>query len=304
MELRPSDDDLYRSAYRNRQQEIQLPETWAPWASCEPKLPREIYNHRWIPDYDYVKRPQELRERIVRQCQVITGVDRVIGRLRQSLEAIGEADNTIIIFSTDHGLFFGEHGLGGKALLYEPALRIPLIIYDPRPGRRKGQRSDAMVAVPDLAPTVLDLCGIDATPGMQGTSIAPILTGSTTPIRDELFVENLYDDQNYPRCQGLIGERFKYLSYFKRHEDPAQDGRHLRATLDDYESCRKTMSADEAPVHEELFDLNEDPGECHNLAGYADQQDRLAHMRQRCRAAAARLLPGGKPDTVVRTLPT
>ena len=64
-------------------------------------------------------------------------------------------------------VFFGEHGLGGKALLYEPALHIPLIIYDPRPGAARQQVSQAMVAVPDPAPTMLDLCNRKIPESMQ-----------------------------------------------------------------------------------------------------------------------------------------
>ena len=120
--------------------------------------------------------PCAMRERIIREYQTITGMDRMLGHLREKLETLGLADNTIIIFSTDHGLHHGEHALGGKCLLYEEDLRIPFIIYDPRlPEAQRGQVRDELVVAPDLAPTVLDLLNVDIPDAMQGRSLLPLL---------------------------------------------------------------------------------------------------------------------------------
>jgi arylsulfatase A-like enzyme len=74
------------------------------------------------------------------------------------LADLGGAEDTVIVFSTDHGLVLGEHGLGGKGFLYELAVNVSLIVYDPRtPDSCRGQHRNELVAVPDLAPTVLDL---------------------------------------------------------------------------------------------------------------------------------------------------
>ena len=289
MQLRPSDDELYKSGYRDTINDIDLPASYEAWQGADYKLPLEVWDHVWIADYDYVKRPHDLRERIVRQYQVITGIDRFIGKLRQALTETGEADNTIIVFSTDHGLLFGEHGLGGKALLYEPALHIPLIVYDPRPHAARGQRSDALVAVPDLAPTMLDLCDEPIPDFMQGVSLKPLLQNKPQHIRDELFIENLFDAQNYPRCDGIIHENYKYIRYFPRSEDPQQTGKRLRTTLDDYTTCRASMSQDEQPIYEELYNQKNDPHEQQNLVDHQEYRVILNDLRQRCQQQAASL---------------
>jgi arylsulfatase A-like enzyme len=177
MQLRPTDDPLYKSKYRDKTNEFPLPKTYkSAWDNYEPKLPKNVYNGEQIPAYDYVRMVETLREKIVRTAQTVTGVDRMIGNLRKKLEELGEDENTVILFSTDHGLHFGEFGLGGKNFLYETDIRIPLVIYDPRfENKYKGQTKSEMVAVPDIAPTILSLAGIDVPDSMQGVSLLPLI---------------------------------------------------------------------------------------------------------------------------------
>ena len=266
---------------------LPLPATYQPWKASTVKLPREVYNGIAVPGYDYVKTPQFLRETMTRQAQLIHGIDQCIGDLRAELENQGIADNTIIVYSTDHGILFGEHGLGGKALLYEPALKIPMIIYDPR---AKAQGAcHQMVAVPDLAPTIMDLCGLQPEPAMQGRSLATLVRGETdhTPWRRNcLFVENIFDKQNYPRCNGVIVDKMKYIQYFPRQELPTQALLHLRDTADDYDTSRFKS---QASLHEELFDLSADPDEKNNLVAHPEYQQRLADLRDACRYEAMTL---------------
>ena len=285
MELRPGDDELYKSAYRDRFNDMPQPPTYKPWAQGYRKLPQHVYNNVQIPSYDFVRTPLALRERQVRTCQTITGVDRFVGQLRERLEAMGLADNTILVFSTDHGLHFGEHGLGGKTFLYEQDLHIPLVVYDPRIGREgRGQRRDDLVVVPDLAPTVLDLCGVAAPGTMQGVSLAPLLRGESPAWRDAFFAENLFDHQNYPRCEGVRTRTHKYIRYFARTEDPAQAGRLIRGTLDPYGEARLRSLRGEQPIYEELYDLAADPHEEHNLASDAAAATLLDDLRLRTTA--------------------
>jgi arylsulfatase A-like enzyme len=81
MQLRPSDDELYKSAYRDRQGELHPPKTYMNYVTGyrNPRLPRDVYNGHYLPSYDYVKTPHALRERQVRTCQTITGIDRMLG---------------------------------------------------------------------------------------------------------------------------------------------------------------------------------------------------------------------------------
>jgi arylsulfatase A-like enzyme len=204
------------------------------------------------------------------------------------------------VFSTDHGIHHGEHGLGGKCFLYEEDIRIPLIIYDPRRQDSSIASSrDELVAVPDLAPTILDLCGLDIPSGMQGESMIPLLDDETPAWRTELFTEQLMDIQNYPRSESVRTRDWKYIRYFQRAEDPQQAGRKYRSTLDDYTKCLTSSLNGERPIYEELFSLQDDPGEIANLADDSAHTDTIQALRIRI-AELAREAKGD--DSPPRTL--
>lgn len=282
MQMRPTDDDLYITRYRERFDEVPLPKTYIPWDKATPRIPREVYDGAYITSYDYVRKPRSLRERRIREYQTITGIDRFLGNLRGRLEELGLAENTIIVFSTDHGIHHGEHGLGGKCFLYEEDIRIPLIILDPRKkGAEITHEREEYVVVPDLAPTILDLCGVNVPDSMQGTSLRPLLQGQTGPWRTEIFTEQLMDIQNYPRSESIRTEDWKYIRYFARTEDPEQAGHKFRGTLDDYRTCLTSTLTDEKPVYEELFCLRDDSGETTNLAGHNTHAGQLDALRGR-----------------------
>ena len=139
----------------------------------------------------------------------------MIGNLRKSLEGNGLDDNTIIIFSTDHGIHHGEHGLGGKNLLYEEDLRIPCVIYDPRLEKSKrGRVIEELCLVPDLAPTVMNMAGFDYPDTMQGQSLLPLINNEKTQWRTEFFAEALMDIQNYPRSECIRTKDWKYTETY------------------------------------------------------------------------------------------
>jgi len=282
MELRPTDDEIYKSLYRDRFRDIPLPPTYiSAWALDTPRLPPHVYDGVQIPSYDYVRTPMALKERRIREYQTITGMDRMLGVLRETLDRLGLAGNTIIVFSTDHGIHHGEHGLGGKNFLYEEDLRIPCVLYDPRrPAEQRGRVIDEMVLVPDLAPTVLELMGLDSPSSMQGNSVVPLIRGEDVAWRQDFFAEALMDIQNYPRSECLRTTEWKYIRYFRRTEDPRARGLY-RGTLDNYIECLSSTIEGEQPVYEELFHLAEDPIEEQNLAGDRTAGGILDGMRER-----------------------
>ena len=285
MQLRPTDDDLYRSAYRDQINDMPLPTSYRSYDESvnDPKLPHHVYSNRRIVQYDYVRLPGYLKERQVRTCQVVTGIDRMIGRLREELKRLGLSHNTIITFSTDHGLHHGEHGLGGKCFLYEEDLHIPLIIYDPRlqPAARD-QICEQFALVPDLAPTVLDLAGVDIPDTMQGQSLLPLIQGNQTTWRNDFFAEQLLDIQDYPRSECVRGKDWKYIRYFGRTIDETYhtlDGTY--GTHENYNESLKSTLIDEQPIYEELYFLPEDPFEQTNLAEHPNYKNILNTMRAR-----------------------
>ncbi len=312
MEQRPTDDALYRTAYREWQETLPLPPFYTAKADIiEPKLPSDLL----LADlrqtgYDWVDEPASVRDRVIRQYQLIEGIDRMIGELRAHLEELGIADNTIIIYASDHGLFSGEHGLGGKSLCYEALMHIPFIVYDPRlPAGHRGRRLSELVQAIDVAPTILSLAGIAPAKTMQGADLTPLLRGETAGWREYAFGENLWSNIfGNPRCETVRSAEYRYIRYFRN------DNRALReatAPKDYYKvsdqlrgAYRKHLTSTitgEPVVYEELYHTASDPYEAVNLAGNPAYADILATLRDQC----ARLVAEAKGgvDTAPLTIP-
>lgn len=181
-----------------------LIDTWDPH---EPWNPPRHYVKPYLPDYDgrmvgpvYGKwrgRVSEGDLKVARACYAgeITMVDFWFGRLMQRLESLDLLEKTAIIFTSDHGFYFGEHGYFGKAViegedgtpiwrrspLYDEVTRVPLLILAPR---MKPQRLPALVCHPDLMPTVLGFAGVKPPKNIYGRSLLPLMRGSRKPIHD------------------------------------------------------------------------------------------------------------------------
>lgn len=188
----------------------------------------------------------------------ITGIDRAVGRIREELRKRGLAENTVIVFTSDNGHFAGEHGFQHKWLMYEESIRVPMIVYDPRLRRTGRHKSREMVLNIDVAPTLLELGGVEIPEGMQGKSMVPLLTRPRRPFRDIWFYEHHFSEadprRRIERSEGVRTRRFKYIRYIDR----------------------------EPPLpHEELYDLASDPGETRNLVGRPEYGQKLAELRRR-----------------------
>lgn len=291
MKMKPSDDELYRATYRDQINEMPLPETYLAKSEIkEPKLPANVLHTQFRQrGYNYVDQPDTNRERIVRQYQTITGIDRLVGNLRAKLEELKVADNTIIVFSSDHGLLMGDHGLGGKGLNYETCLAVPMIIHDPR--MKESRREKALVQSIDIAPTLLDYAEAPIPATMQGHSLKPLLEEKVTQVRQFAFAENLWS--NYfgnPRIESLRGPRFKYIRYFENDRERWSEVtkktlyKVTPAMAAHYATSLTASIMGEQPVHEELFDLKADPLEKNNLTGNSEHQETLNLFRSQCQA--------------------
>ncbi len=287
MEQRDSDPALYRTEYRDKIDEIELPSTYiAEKDIVTPKIPKAVYNGEYISSYNYVKNPDDMQERAIRTIQTISGIDKLLGKLLGKLEEQGVADNTIIVFTSDHGLLHGEHGLGGKVLLYEPSIRVPLIVYDPRRADTPAvSASDALVALVDIAPTLLELTGVPVPEEMQGKSLEPLMQDAEARWRQVLFLENNMTIQNYPRMEAVRTHQWKYVRYF----DKAKDQK--------YEDMLLASIHGEQPVYEELFDLVNDPTESQNLAEDPSHSKILERLRARNAALVKKLRGKDTLDT-------
>jgi len=170
------------------------------------------------------------------------------------LENSGELDNTIIVFASDHGYWYGEHGLNDeRRLAYEEGIRIPLLIRYPKK-IPAGLSAEEMVLSIDLAPTLLEFAGFKPDDKMEGRSLIPLLNGSDTSWRKSLLVE-YYSDTVFPRIdkmgyKAVRTERYKYIQY--------QDLTGM----------------------DELYDLQSDPHELNNLVNKTEARTLLLEMKE------------------------
>ncbi len=126
-----------------------------------------------------------IRNEIGRQFACSENIDIQIGKVLQKLEAMGELENTYIIYTADHGMAIGRHGLQGKQNLYEHTWRVPYIVKGP--GIKAGSRSIGNIYLLDTLPTLCDFAGIEAPPSIEGKSFKSILEGRRKPLRDTLY---------------------------------------------------------------------------------------------------------------------
>ena len=180
----------------------------------------------------------------------ITAMDEQVGRILGKLDEKGLADDTVVVFAGDNGFFLGEMGLFDKRFAYEPSIRIPPLVRYPR-GVDAGQVVDKLVLKVDLCPTVLDYAGVECPEGIHGASWRPLLEQVATPIWRRSFLYEYFREHGYvhwPTIQALRTEKWKYIRY-------PEGGNGV-----------------------ELYDLENDPGELHNLSssqGWAGLQARL-----------------------------
>jgi len=185
-------------------------------------------------------------------------VDDSVGRLMAYIDQAGLSDNTVVIYSSDQGFYLGDHGWYDKRWMYEESMAMPLIIKWPGV-TEAGSVNHNLVQNLDYAPTLLDLAGVDTPAAMQGRSLAPLLEGEAqTGWREAVY----YHYYGYPavhqvaRHYGIRTERYKLIRYYQFGEW-------------------------------ELFDLQEDPDELHNLYGDPAYRDVVATLAEQLGALRA-----------------
>jgi len=210
--------------------------------------------------------------------RAVYAIDLMLGDLRAYLKEIGEADNTIIVFCSDNGLFLGEHGLGGKTILYDESVHVPMIVYSPFfKDKTKGKVVEELVVGQDIPATILEMCGVKVPESYQGKSMLPLIDGKNENWREDIFLENLFTDQGYPRQEGVRSKQFKYIRSFSKENDR---NKYIP---------EQTIETGEQPIYEELFDIINDPKEQNNLVGNKDYLDVLNAYRERCKTLVSEL---------------
>lgn len=320
MKMKASDDPIYRTLYRDRV--IPMPEHYVAKVDIvQPKLPAGLHK---VEDrqkgYDYVDTPTTNKERYIRQLQAMTGIDRMVGKVRAKLDALNLTENTVIIFTSDHGLFMGEFGLGGKALCYEKTTHVPLIIYDPNlPQSPSTKNNSALVQSIDIAPTLLKMANIPIPDTYQGKALNNLLSGKATAIRKYIYTENLWSNHfGNPRCEAIQDEEWKYIRYYRNDNRSATKKIELAQQLNipvnkmlygvhdnDIATYRHYVESPingEAAVYEELFHLKVDPKEVTNLVASREHEQVLERLRAAWKEAILQARGNSNPKVLRYTV--
>ncbi len=223
-------------------------------------LPQHPFNNGELTVRDeqlapWPRTPEIVREHLADYYACITYLDAQVGRILDALKKSGQYENTIIIFTSDHGLAIGSHGLFGKQNLYEHSMQTPLIIAGP--GVPKNKRSNAFAYLLDLFPTMCDLAGVKTPAEVEGLSLVPVLTGKQKTRRQEIFTA-------YRNVQRAVRDRqWKLIVY------PQINKR-------------------------QLFDLKADPAELHDLSTnpkFAKELERMLALLKRKQSEAGDTQP-------------
>lgn len=150
-----------------------------------------------------------IRNELGREAACIENIDTQIGRVLKKLEEMGELDTTYVLFTADHGIAVGRHGLTGKQNLYEHTWRVPLIVKGP--GIKRGARARGNVYLLDLLPTLCELASVEPPGTIEGISFVPVLRGKAATVRDVLY--GAYSGGTKPGMRCVKKGQWKLIKY-------------------------------------------------------------------------------------------
>jgi len=230
----------------------------------------------------YKKEQDKLTDELRRQClqayyASISFMDAQVGRVVDSLERLGLADNTIIVFTSDHGYHMGEHGLWQKMSLFEESARVPMLIVAPGVTQDAARVAEPVSQV-DLFPTLAELCGVTPPANLQGQSLVPMLKDPAATGRGWAVTHV---------TRGAPGRQGSFFGYS------------LRTPRWRYTEW------DESNQGSELYDHDADPKELNNLADHPDSKAIVDKLSAQLRAAVKTTYPadGERPSLSTGTWP-
>ncbi len=152
-----------------------------------------------------------------RECRrayhaTISYVDSQIGRVVDALDRLGLADNTIIVFISDHGYHLGEHGLWMKQTCFEEAARVPMIIVAPK-AAANGKASKRTIELVDIYPTLTDLAGVKAPDGLEGVSLRPLLANADAPWSRAAYTQTVTKGKDKVQGYSVRTERWRFTEW-------------------------------------------------------------------------------------------
>ena len=220
---------------------------------------------------------------------VIASVDESVGRLLTYLDEHHLTDNTIIVYTSDQGFYMGEHGWFDKRFMYEESFHTPLIISYPKHIQPKSE-CNQMVQNIDFAPTFLDLAGLKKPAYMPGTSLQPLFAGQPVRKWRKSLYYHYYDYPNYHlvrKHDGVRTERYKLIHFYGKGGEravPENKYQYQPGTSENW--CFEYLKSinyitDDADIdYYELYDIQVDPNELHNLYGKPGMQKVEKEMKK------------------------
>jgi N-acetylglucosamine-6-sulfatase len=196
-----------------------------------------------------------------------------VGAVFDALRRRGTLDNTLFVYMGDNGFLLGEHGLVDKRVMYEPSIRVPLLVHWPD-AAAGGRTADGMALNIDIAPTFLDAAGVAIPPGVHGRSLVPMLEGEAAGWRTEFLYEYFWDYEalHTPGVMGLRTDRHVLMEY--------------QGIWD----------------VNELYDLREDPEQRNNLLAGSETATEAGGWLQRIRSREVRALAADLHARMVKIL--
>ena len=226
---------------------VPTPALWDDAGAGKPKAFLDAHNRvgtfKYVPDYQTFIRGYYAS---------LVGADENVGRVLDTLSAMGKLDDTLVLHTGDNGFFLGEWQRFDKRFMHEVSIRVPMVVRYPKL-IAPGSVSDRMVLNVDIAPTLLDVAGVAIPKGMQGRSWAPLFKDPKAEFRkDWLYEYYEYPDWHKVRPhRGVRTDRWKLIHYYTE------------------------------PEEFELYDLEQDPWEKENLQGRVEHAGRVKQLRAR-----------------------
>jgi len=269
-------------------------EAHRPWPEedYEPVDPTSVEVPSYLPDNVHT------REDLASFYSAIKQLDLAVGRILDALDNQGRRDDTLVIFTTDHGAAFPR----AKGTLYDSGVGVALIVRPPGSWKVQGSRHPHMASHIDIAPTLIELAGGDTTSlQLEGKSLLDALRDTRLDDQADgeerrLFLEKTYHD-GYDPLRAVRTSHYKYIRSYREDSDGATLALDLELS-----ATRRGLPANyrEARLPEEFYDLRTDPDELHNVVAEPEYHDRVAALSSALddwmHATADPLLQGSIPE--------
>jgi iduronate 2-sulfatase len=226
-----------------------------------------MHDSREIRGYGHVPKDRDFTEQEIRHYRhgyyaSISFLDAQVGDILDALDESGLTNDTIVVFTSDHGFHIGEHALWGKTSNFELDARVPLIIAAPDHPESHGKSTRALAELIDLYPTLAELTGLadDLPKDLDGTSLKPVLSDPTATVKDAAFTQHQHPFYGSPKNWQAWGysirtDRWRYTEW--------------------------QSIADAAVVARELYDHQNDPKETRNMAAIEEHRDTVDQLARR-----------------------